>query len=219
MWTTCGGKTAGDRSSGGKITGVRVLLAVVAGLAAGGVTSPLQTVLPGGVSSLANSGAPWVLVAMALVYWARTNGIRGAALGFAVLAAEVVGYYAVSILRGFDQSVFYIVFWLVAALVFGAVGGFAVGLLRSDQAAKRLAGLAVPTAVLVSEGVWIAWLTGNRELVPYGIGSVVLGVIVGVIGTVRLGETPRQRILAPLGMIVLSVVLFAGIATVGQAIL
>jgi hypothetical protein len=198
---------------------MRVLLAIVAGLVVGGVTSPLQTVLPAGVSSLANSGAPWVLVAMALVYWARVTGIRGAALGFAVLAAEVVGYYAVSILRGFDQSVFYIAFWLVAALLFGAVGGYAVGLLRSDQAPRRLAGLAVPTAVLVSEGVSIAWLTGQRDLVPYGIGSVVLGVLVGVIGTVRLSETAAQRILAPVGMIVLSAVLFAGMTTASSVML
>jgi len=198
---------------------MRVLVAVVAGLVVGGLTSPLQTVLPGGVGSLANSGAPWVLVAMALVYWARTTGIRGAVLGFGTLAAEVLGYYAVSILRGFDQSVFYIVFWLVAALLFGAVGGYAVGLLRSDQAARRLAGLAVPTAVLVSEGVSIAWLTGNREHIPYGIGSIIIGAVIGVIGTMRLGETATQRILAPLGMILLSAVLFAGMATAGSVIL
>jgi hypothetical protein len=197
---------------------MRVLLAVVAGLVVGGVTSLLQTVLPGAVSSLANSGTPWVLVAMALVYWARVTGIRAAAMGFAALAAEVLGYYVVSALRGFDESPFYIVFWLVAALVFGAVGGYAVSLMRSDKPVLRLAGLAVPAAVLISEGVWIAWLTGNPELTPYGIGSVVLGVIVGAIGTLRLGRTVRQRILAPLGILLLAAVLFGGIEAAGAVL-
>lgn len=73
------------------ITGMRVWLAILVGLVAGGVTSPLQTVLPGAVSSLANSGAPWVLVAMGLVCWATVTGLKAAALGFGVLAAVVFG--------------------------------------------------------------------------------------------------------------------------------
>jgi hypothetical protein len=201
------------------ITGMRVGLAVVAGLVVGGATSPLQTVLPGAVSSLANSGAPWVLVAMALVYWAGVANLKAAALGFGVLAAEVVGYYAVSILRGFDQSVAYIVFWLVAALVFGAVGGYAAGLMRDGRPARRLAGLAVPTAVLIGEGVYLATGTGNPENTPYGIGAVAVGVLVGAIGVVWMGRTVRQRLLAPLGMLALSAVVYGGIKAGGAVIL
>jgi len=193
---------------------MRIGLAVVAGFVVGGATSPLQTVLPGAVNSLANSGAPWVLVAMALVYWTSVTGLTAAGLGFVLLAAEVVGYYAVSILRGFDQSVTYIVFWLVAALVFGTVGGYAAGLMRAGQPSRRLAGLAVPTAVLVGEGAYLA--TVNP---PYGVGAVAVGVLVGAIGVARMGRTARQRLLAPLGMLVLSAIVFGGINAAGAAIL
>src|SRR3954465_15597661 len=76
---------------GWMIGGMRVWLAVVAGLVVGGVTSPLQTVLPGAAGELANSGAPRLLVAVALVCVPKTAGRGAAALGFGVLAAEVSG--------------------------------------------------------------------------------------------------------------------------------
>lgn len=190
---------------------MRGLIAVLAGLVVGGLTSPLQTVSPGAVGSLANSGTPWTLVAIGLVFWAGANGFRAAALGFATLAAEVVGYYVVAALRGFDASPAYVVFWLVAALVFGAVGGYAAGLMRGGPVWQRLAGMAVPVALLLGEGLYIAVGTGNPALTPYGIWSMVLGVIVGLVWTARMSRTARQRVLAPVGMLLLAAIVFGGI--------
>jgi hypothetical protein len=135
-------------------------------------------------------------------------GVRGAGCGG-------VGYYVVAALRGYEGSTAYIVFWLVAALVFGAVGGYTAGLMREREPAKRLAGLAVPAAVLIGEGACIATGTGNPELMPYGIGSAMAGVILGAVGVARMARTTRQCALAPLGILVLSAIVFGGIEAAG----
>ncbi|WP_157494407.1 hypothetical protein [Kutzneria sp. 744] len=72
-------------------------------------------------------------------------------------------------------------------------------------------GLAVPTAVLIGEGIYLATGTGNPENTPYGIGAAVLGVIVGAIGVARMGRTARQCVLAPLGILVLAAIVFSGV--------
>ncbi|GAA1664018.1 DUF6518 family protein [Fodinicola feengrottensis] len=188
---------------------LRSAIAVVIGLLLGIATSLLQTVLPAAVSPLANSGAPWALAGILVAYLFRRTGWEAVALGVFVLAGEVAGYYLTTVLRGFDVSFAAIGFWLVAAVVFGAIGGLAAGLLRGESPWWRLAGLAVPAGILLGEGAHLAFFVGQPELFWYGIGSMVLGAACGVVGAIRMGRTAAQWLAGCVGFVVVGLVITA----------
>lgn len=99
-------------------------LAATAGLLAGVVTSFAQTVLSDPVAGLANAVTPW-LVAPFLVGALGAARRWGAVLGVLACALQVVGYYATAAARGFGVNPGTVGFWLVCALVGGAVAGAA----------------------------------------------------------------------------------------------
>lgn len=186
--------------------------AALVGAAVGAATSYLQTLLPAGLSPLANSGAPWVLVALVVVMPLRRQGAAAAGLGMLVLVAEVVGYYGTALLRGFPQSRELELFWLIAALVFGALAGLAAAWLGRDDPWRRTAGIAVPAAVLIGEGAHLAFRVGG-ELRPYGFVEIGLGVCCLALGVLGFARTLGQRGAGAAGAIVLAAIIYAAYGT------
>lgn len=168
---------------------------MAAGLAVGVVTSFLQTVLPDGVAPLANSGAPWFLAGLVIVYALRAIGWPAAALGVLILAAEVTAYYGISAARGFGISTATITFWLLAAFIFGAAAGVAGSWLRHPAVHRRLIATALPAGILIGEGAHLCLDTARPALMPYGVGSAVIGVALAVYVTLRLSPTTLHRVL------------------------
>lgn len=184
---------------------LRFPVVLVVGLLVGAATSLLQTVLPDAVSSLANSGAVWALAGILVAYLLRRGIAVTTLLGVLALIGEVLGYYGTSAARGFGVSVGSVAFWLLAAVVFGAVGGAAAGLLGEPAMHRRLTGLAVPTGILLGEGGYLVTAVGRAVLVPYGIVSMVLGAGWAVAGALRIGHGVLPRIGAVLGTLLVAV--------------
>jgi len=68
----------------------------------GGLTSYGQSLLPGSLTSFANSSSGWTLLTAVLVFLARPRPRPAAVLGALSFVALVVGYAAVSTARGFS---------------------------------------------------------------------------------------------------------------------
>jgi hypothetical protein len=166
---------------------VAVLVALVGGVVIGGLTLVLQGLLPGAWNQLANSAAVWS-VGGYVAGWALAR--RGkwwlAALGgLAVLAGEVVGYYASSslFLPG-EETLAALrgpVVWLVIAAVAGPVLGLA-GRLRA-----------------------VGWRRGPRWLSPGAVSAALLGAVflaeAGRLG-LALGYWGEAAILGAIGLAV-----------------
>lgn len=173
-----------------------MVLAATAGLLAGVVTSFAQTVLPGPVAGLANAVTPW-LVAPFLVGVLGPARRWGAVLGVLACALQVVGYYATAAARGFGVNPGTVGFWLVCALVGGAVAGAAGwSWWRSGEPAATGSGAVhgrergLGAALLVA-----AWLA--EALVSYGyvlgyVDDAVTFAVVGLLAAVLLTRRGPQ---------------------------
>jgi len=120
----------------------------------GGLTSVGQEFLPPSISSVANSSGSWVVICFAVIYFSKTRGWIAAPLGIVAFIALNEGYGLVTRLKGFDYGVLFDNFWTLIAIVAGPIVGLAAAWLRSRSAALRALGSAVPSAVLIGEGVY-----------------------------------------------------------------
>jgi hypothetical protein len=115
------------RSGRGLVAGAGVLMA---GFVLGGLTSFLQSVLPFGLVSFANSASGWTLPTAILVRLARRSTWVSALLGAGCFVLLTVGYAVVSNARGFYFSP---VFWSVVGVVVGPAVGAAAAWLRRGR--------------------------------------------------------------------------------------
>ncbi|WP_159940630.1 MULTISPECIES: DUF6518 family protein [unclassified Nocardiopsis] len=164
-------------------------VAAAAGLAVGALTSVAQGVLPGLLAPLANSAGSWSLAAFLLAALCPRPWTAALA-GVLSLSAMVLGYDLASLARGYDASLVFTAFWLVAAVTVGPFLGLGGGALR---ARSRLApaGVGAMSGVLVGEGVYgIAFISDTTPAV-YWAGSVAVGL--GLLAWAIVRAFPRVR--------------------------
>ena len=172
------------RASSGARTAVVLPLAVVAGIAAGALTSWGQTALGGTwFSGLANAVSPWIVTSFAVGALTRRAGVAALA-GLLVCAGEVGGYYLTAQLRGFGVGAAAIAMWVVAGTVGGPLFGWAGWQWRTGAGRWRGLGAALLAAC------WIAEALVTYGLVLWYWDDVVVFTGVGVLLAVVLS---RQR--------------------------
>ena len=170
----------------------RLALAGLVALAVGGATSYLQSVLPYGVASLANSAGPWCLVAYGLSWRSRRVG-EGALTGAMALGLLVAGYYLVAHLRGFGVSATSVTFWCAAAVTVGPVlGGAAVIARRGRGWLSVVAALVLPV-LLIGEGLRSLAQIADSTSSAYWIGEIVVGVVLVLPAVAILRRTRSVR--------------------------
>ncbi len=184
------------------------VVGVVGGVALGGVDLLVQKVLPYPWANLANSAAIWALAAYGLGLWVRTPGWRAAAAGAALLVVAVPAYYGAAAVFLHDelgvlwQPVGLV--WLAFGLVAGSVFGFGASLV--DAAGwPRIAGIALPGAVLFAEALVDALRGGDRR---DHLQTALIETALGVLAILLVGRTVRQRITGLLMSVPLALVGF-----------
>ncbi len=153
----------------------RVTLATVIGLALGAVTEWSAPHLPSSMEPLANSAAPWVLIAFAIALTARRVG-ESVTLAVVTLLALVMGFYLGEAHRGWAVSRDQVELWSAASVAIGPLIGLAAGWLRHAGRAAGALGAGVLGGLLVGEAAY--GLTRLRFSSPaeYWHVQLVLGI-------------------------------------------
>lgn len=157
-------------------------LAVAAGggLVLGGLTQVGQSSLPSWLSSLANSGAPWVPVAFGLALSAGPLG-RPPLPGRWHWPGLEIGYVIVAALRNFPSASTAVIFWLVAAVAFGPPAGLGAYFLRVRKAPWDALGGGLLAGIVAGEGL-VAFLKVRDTTSPgYWIAQLVVGAVLAVL--------------------------------------
>jgi Family of unknown function (DUF6518) len=164
----------------------QVLVAGLAGLVAGGLTSAGQTLLGGtALAGLTNAVSPWLVLPFAVGAAARRDR-QAAALGFLACLSQVVGYYLVADLRDFGVSTSTLVTWAAAAVLGGPVLGWAGRSWRAATGRLRGVGPALLVGAWVSEAV-VTYLV----VLGYGDDAAVFAAVAAVLAA-GLGLAGRQ---------------------------
>jgi hypothetical protein len=173
---------ARNDARGGLPLPTAVALVAAAGLVFGGLTQLGQSYLPEWLGSLANSGAPWVLVAVGLSLVSHTPW-AACACGVTALAGMEIGYVIVAAVRGFPSAGTTVAFWLTAAVAFGPVAGLAGYFLLMRKAPWDALGAGLVAGIVSGEGL-VSYLTVRDTTTPaYWIGQMILGlVLVALVG-------------------------------------
>ncbi len=185
------------------------LITVASALLLGLVDLLLQKTLPYPVANLANSGAVWAVLAFLLGRWVGGPWWRSALAGAVLLVVAVPAYYVSAWLIQDDDlavvwaptSLLWMLFGLIAGVVFGTAGSWAHGSGR-----RRLIGIAAPGAVLVGEA-----LAQRAENVSTAFLELALGVLVILL----VGRTTRERLIAPVLSLPLGVLAYLGFVLAG----
>jgi hypothetical protein len=179
---------------------VTIGLIAVAGLGLGVLTVYGQR-LPGSWSTLANSGAVWLVFAFSVGALMRSDPTAAAA---GVLAGAVVGYYAAVpiVVEGAAANVRSVVIWTGTALVGGPVFGIAGRWWRREPSAKRAIAIGLLSGVFVAEG-----LTDVRYVPTVRTAGWVL-FAVGLTIPIVLGRSSSERLLGLATMVPVALVTF-----------
>ena len=178
-------------------------LFAVLGMAIGVLTVYGQDRLPGQWTSVANSGAVWLLFAFIVGSLISTDG-WAAAGGVGVLVGAVIGYYAAVpvVVEGAAANLHSVTIWTGTALVGGPVFGVAGRWWRAEEPPRSSIALGVLGGVFVAEGLYdVATLANVRTA-----GWVMLSV--GLLLPIALGRSARQRLLGLAAMLPVVVVTF-----------
>jgi Family of unknown function (DUF6518) len=172
------------RTKGDDVAGMATVLsgvvAAVTGFLFGGLTDLGQTYLPEWLHSLANSGSPWVLLAVGLALLTRTP--RSAAVaGFLALAGLEIGYVAMADARHFPSAPTTVTFWLLAAAVFGPLAGLVAHSLQARTAPWNAVGGGLLAGIVSGEGL-AAYLSVRDTTSPgYWVAQTAVGMVIVVI--------------------------------------
>jgi len=171
---------------------VLLLLVVLASLLLGAATSFAQTFLPDALGPFANSASGWTLLTALAVAACRVRTAPSAVFGAASFVALVLGYQAMSTLRGFptSETLFLAVGLVVGPFVGAAAAWLRRGGVRAAVACGALAGIAIGEGaygllVVAATTGWFSWTL---------IGAAGLGLLAHT-ALRRLG-TWRLRLLA-----------------------
>ncbi|WP_219834104.1 DUF6518 family protein [Paenibacillus sp. R14(2021)] len=150
--------------------GAYLIVSAIAGLLVGIATVLGQGLLPGNWNSLANSGAVWLVPAFFLG-GIGTSKTRAAAGGVISLIGMVAGYYGYArFVQHMPHSLYFVIVWLVAAVVGGVIfglGGYLWG---------RKYGSALLGGVFVTEGLNIFLHEGYDHMHGFGAAELVIGI-------------------------------------------
>jgi hypothetical protein len=177
---------------------VALALSAMGGATFGGLTQLGQSFLPDWLRSVANSAAPWVVLAFGFALLSRALW-AACASGFLTLASLELGYVAMAAVRGYPSAVTTVSFWLLAAVVFGPPVGLGAYLLRIRAARWGAAGGGLLAGIVSGEGLssylrvrdtttpgyWVAEMLVGLALLGLvcrraGVGWAVVGFVVGV---------------------------------------
>jgi len=172
----------------------RALLAVVVTLAiavTAGVLTPFgQQFLPEEVSSVANASGSWTMVGLLAVYLSRARGVLAAVLGIVALLALNVTYGAVSSARGYPYSAGLDSMWTYVAVVAGPLVGLCAAWLHGSAPRLVALAVAVPSAVLVGEGVYGLTQVADSTSPVYWWLQIAGGVAFVAVVSMRMLRTP-----------------------------
>jgi Family of unknown function (DUF6518) len=174
--------------------------AVIGGLLLGSLDLLAQRTLPYPWANLANSSAVWALGAFGIGVWSRGRGWRPAAAGVLLLLVAVETYYFTATLVQNDDisnlwaptSLVWLLFGVLAGAVFGTAGGW----VRGGNRWLRIAGLALPGAVLLAEAGMLLHRPGHGDAASHAdsLRTAVIEATLGVLLPIVIGRTARQRL-------------------------
>jgi len=158
---------------------------------------------------LGNSLAVWAVAGFLFTYWSRWGWARGVTAAVVMLVVAVPSYYlAAALIQNDNLSNMYnavALMWMGFAVIAGVVFGGA-GIAARTPGRWRTAAQAMPAAVLFAEAALVGRRVGadGRGLEP--LWAALLDVALGVLLTVLVAATWRQRLIAlllaaPLGVV------------------
>ena len=177
-----------------------VALIAVAGLSIGVLTVYGQR-LPGGWSTLANSGAVWLVFAF-IAGSSMGSDLTAAAAGTGTLAGAVIGYYAAVpiVVEGASANTRSMAIWTGTAFIGGPVFGLAGRWWRRGSITKRVIALGLLSGVFVAEGL------NDVRYVPTVRSAGWVLLMVGLLVPMVLGRSWRERLLGLVAMLPVALV-------------
>ena len=179
-----------------------LILVTIGGLVVGLLTMLGQSVLPGDLNTLVNSGAIWVLCAflfsslMPSDKWAIASGIL-------TLLGTVIGYYAAVQLILDIQDITGARFWGIVALVAGPIFGLVGRWWRNKTGFRHVLSIALLGGVFAAEGLQLLRGASNKTL------SGWLELAVGIIIVLILGRSLKDKLY---GLAILPLIVALGAA-------
>jgi len=142
-------------------------VAIVGGLLLGPIDLLAQRTLSYAWANLANSSAVWAIGAFGIGVWVRAGRWRPAGAGVVLLLVAVESYYLTATLGQNDDwsnlwtatTLPWLLFGILAGTLFGTAGAW----LRGSNRWLRIAGLALPGAVLLGEAGLLAYRYGSPD--------------------------------------------------------
>jgi len=177
-----------------------IALGALAGLLLGALTRWIDN-LPDGWRSLALIGAPWLGLAFALGALAVLWGARrvvAAVVGAVTTVGTVLGYYGYMRVVEHEANAHYLAhyltFWLVPALLGGALFGLAGAVWRSGQGRMKALAVGLLSAVCAGEGGWttLRFLSAHHSVDVVPVMELALGVVLPLV----LARAWRDRLAA-----------------------
>lgn len=163
-------------------------------------------------AALGNSLAVWAVAGFLFTYWARWGWARGVAAAVVMLVVAVPSYYlAAALIQNDDLANMYnqvALLWMGCAVLAGVVFGGA-GIAARTPGRWRAAARAMPAAVMFAEAALISRRIGDEGRGIDPLWSVLIDVALGVLLTVLVAATWRQRLVALLLAVPLAAVGFA----------
>lgn len=178
----------------------RIVLASIAGIAAGLIVGLADRVVTGPWATMTNTSATWGLVPFAAGALGGLRGRRGAGYGALCLVA-MVGTWTLITGGGTGRE---LLLWGVAAGLAGALCGWAGGALRDGSSAAHVAGLVVMGGFLAGEGAYGVVLIGGA---PWWV-ELVAGLAIPSV----LARSGRDRCRAVVGVVAFAVLVGAACA-------
>lgn len=190
----------------------RLTVAAALGLAGGVLTEWSIPHLPFSLEPLANSAAPWILVAFAVALTARRTG-ESVMMAVVTLLGLVLGFYVGEAHRGWSVSFHQVELWSAASVTIGPLVGLAAGWLRYAGRMAGACGAGVLGGLLAGEAVY--GLTKLRYSTPAGYWHVEFALGVALAVGLTLWRSRRHL----LGSVPVLAVSLAACATIGLATL
>lgn len=196
-------------------------VAVLGGLLLGAIDLLAQRTLPYPWANLANSSAVWAIGAFAIGAWVGAGRWRPAFAGVVLLLVAVEAYYLTATLAQHDSLsnlwTFSTLVWLLFGVLAGAVFGTAGAWSRGPHRWRRIAGVALPAAVLLAEAGVLARRGGNVDAAyrADSLRTAAIEAALAVVLALVVGRNTRQRLEGVAASVPLALVGFGGFVLAG----